>query len=85
MAGALRDVLLVLLTTVGTYVLVGVAFAGSFYALTLVPGGLQAAVCGEAFFCWPGLVLALVVSMAVTVGVVGGLTSRGYLRVPDAW
>ncbi|MFC7228519.1 hypothetical protein N0B31_13995 [Salinirubellus salinus] len=85
MAGALRDVLLVLLTTVGTYVLVGVAFVGSFYALTLLPGWLQAAVCRGLFFCWPGLVLALVVSTAVTVGVIGTLSSRGYLRVPDAW
>jgi len=52
MAGPLRDLLTALLTTVGTYVLVGVA---------------------------------LVVSMAVTVGVIGTLASRGYLRVPDAW
>ena len=85
MRAALRDVLTVLLTTLGAYVLVGVAFVGSFYALVLLPGPVQAAVCRGLFFCWPGLVLALVVSTAVTVGLVSVLVNRGYLRVPDAW
>jgi nitrate reductase NapE component len=82
---ALRDFRTVLATTVGVYVLVGVAFVGSFSTLVLVPEWVQAAVCRGLFFCWPGLVLALVVSTAVTVGVVAALANRGYLRVPDAW
>lgn len=85
MASIARDLLTVLLTTVGAYVLVGVAFVGSFYALVLLPEPVQAAVCRGLFFCWPGLILALVVSMAVTVGLVTVLVNRGYLRVPDAW
>ena len=85
MSSALRDFLTVILTTVGAYVLVGVSFVGSFYALVLLPESVQAAVCRGLFFCWPGLLLALVVSTAVTLGVLTTLANRGYLRVPDAW
>jgi len=84
-AGALRDFLAVVLTTVGVYVLLFASFFGTFSVLFVLPEWAQAAVCRGLFFCWPGLLLFGVLAVALTVGLLSALASRGYLRVPDAW
>jgi hypothetical protein len=80
-----RELLTVLLTVVGVFALLGGVWVGSFSTLVLLPDPVQATVCRGLFFCWPGLLLFLVVAIAVTIGLLSALVERGYLDLPDAW